>query len=164
MSYDVSFAPDLLGPFITATTEAIEGEDVEELARFMCTVDDLYRMISDVRSAVTSAYVSHAPKLVELPDLPPLEVKYGAKRNKWQSEALLTSIIGRAIIDANGELLGPVEMRDRIEAEVSACVPITPSLGWRVTALRERGFDPDEWSESAPGRASVLIHREGMRA
>jgi hypothetical protein len=164
VSYDPSFAPDLLGPFITATTEAIEGEDVEELARFMCTVDDLYRMVGDVRSALTEAYVSHAPKLVELPDLPPLEIRRGAVRKKWESQALLTSIIGRAIIDGNGELLGPVEMRDRIESEVSACVPITPSLGWRVTALRERGFDPDEWSESAPGRASVLIHREGMRA
>ena len=101
MSYDVSFAPDLLGPFITASTQAIEGEDVEELARFLCTVDDLYRMVSDVRSALTEAYVSHAPKLVELPDLPALEIRRGAVRKKWESQALLTSIIGRAIVSAH---------------------------------------------------------------
>jgi hypothetical protein len=36
-------------------------------------------------------------------------------------------------------------------------LPMTASLGWRVTALREVGIDPEQYSETTYGRQTIQI-------
>ena len=63
--------------------------------------------------------------------------------------------------DGTGELPSTADAIEAVVSTVLACAPITPSMKWRVTALRERGIDPDEWCTSKPGRVSLQITRNG---
>jgi len=36
-------------------------------------------------------------------------------------------------------------------------LPLTASLGWRVTALKELGIDPDTYGEATYGRHTIQI-------
>jgi hypothetical protein len=70
-------------------------------------------------------------------------------RKNWDSEELLRFVVQKALVDqVTGEIpSSPVEAIDRVLTEIRACVPFTGSTAWRVGALRERGFDPDEWCD-----------------
>lgn len=96
----------------------------------------------------------------ELPGVPPFEARRGAVRKKWQSDDLVRLLVRRGLDPAGtGEVTAAqVEAVERVVAELVACAPFTPSMGWRATALRERGLDPEEFCESAPGRVSVQWH------
>jgi hypothetical protein len=75
-------------------------------------------------------------------------------RKNWDSDELLRKIVAAAVVNPEtGEIPNsPMEAADRILQEIRACLPITGSLGWRLGALRERGYDPDEWCQE---------HRDG---
>lgn len=83
---------------------------------------------------------------------------------RWRSEELLAHLVLRAIFDAEtGELRAAtaLEGAQLAASEIAACAPVTPSLGWRVTALRERDIDPDEWRHRDHKGESVQIVKAG---
>lgn len=146
---------------------ALDDGDVEELGKLHVLCSKLRQQLSDIARDVEVRLAEVMPdKVLELPGLPVMERRRGTDRKRWASEDLLSLIVSRAIIDPEtGELLSdPVVLRSRIEDEVRACMPVTGSLGWRVTALRERGIEPDEFCETSPGRTSVQIHEEVSHA
>jgi hypothetical protein len=70
----------------------------------------------------------------------------GLDRRNWQSKDLARKII------ADGDFDHPQDVADML-FELAAV------SYWRVTKLRELGIDPDEFCDSAPGRATVSVKR-----
>lgn len=94
-----------------------------------------------------------------------VERKAKVTRKGWDSDELLRKIIAGAILDEEtGELPeSPVVAADLILQELRAVLPITGSLGWRVTALRERGIDPDEWCTEDRDGYTISFMRDRSR-
>lgn len=113
-----------------------------------------------VRAAEQDVAVMMPEKRVELPGLGVLERRKGTDRKQWQSEGLVSALV-RSVLDPDGTgefPADPVAAVDAAVAVLTECAPFTPSMGWRTKALREHGFDPDEWCESTPGRTTVQFH------
>lgn len=93
-------------------------------------------------------------------------VRGSASRKNWDSDRLFTLIVQRALeaLAADGatiqavdpdtgevtEVLDPDRVAVAVAYHLHECLPVTPSVGWRVTALRARGLDPatfcdEEW-------------------
>ena len=95
-----------------------------------------------------------------------IEVKHGANRKEWDRRALV-----RAVLDSRMPPhpdTGEMDPNDDGRAEVDGeAISVSPDLGrvlhvWnlgapRVTALRERGIDPDEFCQATPGKTSVVF-------
>ena len=75
---------------------------------------------------------------------------------KWDSEHLLMDVC-RQVLDPEGT--GEIQPSRVVEliGVLKQIMPITGSLGWRTTALKEQGIDPDDYSEKTWGRRSVQI-------
>ena len=75
---------------------------------------------------------------------------------KWESEDLLMTLC-RSILDPEGT--GEIQSSrvPELIRVLKSVMPLTASLGWRVTALKELGIDPDSFSELTFGRQSVQI-------
>lgn len=145
----------------TAAQDAITTGDVEELAAMHV---ELARFAADLRMicrAVEQRLADVMPdKTIELDGLPVLERRRGTKRNHWHSDELVKLLVHRAIDpDEDGVIPGTItEAVERTTDLLTRCAPFTPSMGWRVTALKALDIDPDEWCETAPGPVSVQIH------
>lgn len=82
--------------------------------------------------------------------------KRTAATRKWQSEDLMRDLC-RASLDPEGtgeiSLSNVATMLDNLKK----VLPLTASLGWRVTALKELGIDPDTYGEATYNRTSIQI-------
>lgn len=76
---------------------------------------------------------------------------------KWESEQLLNHIVRDRLDNGTGEIT-PADVMNLVEA-LKSVLPLTASLGWRTTALKELGFDPDNYSDVTFGRRTVSIKR-----
>lgn len=81
----------------------------------------------------------------------------GWDRKRWDSERLLSHLVGMAQVDADGVKADPETSRRRLVELLAEVLPLTGSLAWRVTALRDRGVDPDEWCDKEKGRPTVQV-------
>jgi hypothetical protein len=84
-----------------------------------------------------------------------VEVKRGANRKAWDNDALIRLVIAKGrderVLD---EESGEYESEgDAVGRALMACA----RPNWRVTALRERGIDADEYCETSPGRVNVIL-------
>lgn len=79
-----------------------------------------------------------------------------ASNRKWESETLLMDIC-RQVLDPEGT--GEINVSRVIDliGVLKKVMPITGSLGWRVTALKDQGIDPDNYSDISFGRKSIQI-------
>lgn len=75
---------------------------------------------------------------------------------KWESESLLTSILKETLTDKETGELSP-QILARVDAVLKAALPLTASLGWRVTGLQAIGIDPDEYCDKTFGRQTIQI-------
>ena len=75
---------------------------------------------------------------------------------KWDSEPLLNDLC-RHILDPEGTgEITPSAVAELLRA-LKAVLPVTASLGWRVTALKKLGIDPEQYSETTYGRKTIQI-------
>jgi hypothetical protein len=149
--------------------EALDGQRAElaasgetgMLAFGLDRIRELRRQLGDLERAVEADIAGLMDAKTETIDgLGTLERRRGTDRKAWQSEELLHRIIRDAVDpDGSGELPSPGALLAAVQMAITDCVPITGSLGWRVTALKARGIDPDEWATCTPGRVSVQIHK-----
>jgi hypothetical protein len=156
--------PGRLGTVIVATDdrrhELAEHGDWHALAFLLA---ELRRLQADLRLLIDTVeqdcYRLLPDKRTEIDGLGVLEKRKGTDRRAWQSIDLLDEILRVAVVDREtGVVLDDETMiRQRIHEVLVDAVPFNPSLGWRVTALRELGLDPDEWCETKPGRESVQV-------
>lgn len=75
---------------------------------------------------------------------------------KWESPELLRHLV-RSTLDPERTGEVKVEQIMRLIATLEEVLPLTSSLGWRVTPLREHGIDPDFYSETTYGRSNIQI-------
>lgn len=145
-----------IGAMMDDVAALVEAGDWEALIRGL---EPLQQVLGDLRlieQQVKRGIADTMPeRRVTVEGVGTVERKAKVTRKNWDSDELLRKIIAVAILDREtGELpSSPMIAADLILQELRAVMPITGSLGWRVTALRERGFDPDEWCEE---------HRDGF--
>jgi hypothetical protein len=119
--------------------------DTPRLAFGLDRVRDLRRALGDLERAIETDVAELMDGKTETVDgLGTIERRKGTTRKSWQSEDLLRQLVRDAYLDAVDDLEpgdDPSMIVGRVFDTVTDCVPITPSLGWRVTALRSRGID-----------------------
>jgi hypothetical protein len=96
-----------------------------------------------------------------------VEAKRGVSRKEWDIPSLLRVVLDSRM--APDPATGEADPTDDGHAEVKGeAVSTSPDLSrvlhvWnlgtpRVTALRDRGIDPDEFAATSPGRTSIVIN------
>lgn len=160
--------PDTLASTLDAITTLAEagwsGYSRTELAHMLAQVEDIGRQARYLKELVTEALVAAmgGDRKADIAGLGVVEVRGGRKRTKWDTTELARHIANRALVDLDtGELKASTlaEAADLVLTELVACAPMTPSMAWRVGALRDRDIDPDEWCESVPAPPTVQITR-----
>ena len=103
---------------------------------------------------------------ITVDDVGTVEAKRGVTRKEWDRRALIRAVLDsrRAPDPTTGEMVGSDSGLAVIDGERISCsqdlarVLDVWNLGApRVTALRERGIDPDEFAATTPGRTSIII-------
>jgi hypothetical protein len=75
---------------------------------------------------------------------------------KWESPELLRKLVRDTLDpDRTGEV--KVEQVMKLISTLEQVLPLTPSLGWRVTPLKENGVNIDAYSEVTYGRSNITI-------
>lgn len=85
-----------------------------------------------------------------------VEVKHGANRKEWDNDALWRLVVARA---RDERKIDP-ETGEALESEGEAVGRVLGECmrpSWRLTPLRERDIDPDEYCQVSPGKTSVVI-------
>lgn len=132
---------------------AIDTGDVEELAHLHVALTKVRQQLATICTLVEQALVDVMPdKRLDLDGLPPLERRQGTDRKAWDYEAVVSALAR----EAGGDLMALLEA-------IKECAPMTPSMQWRVGALRKHGIDPDEFCTTSPGRVSIQVHEEAAR-
>lgn len=132
---------------------ACDTGDVEELAHLHVALTKVRQQLGTICTLVEQALVDVMPdKRIELDGLPPLERRQGTDRKAWDYEAVVSALAR----EAGGDLMALLEA-------IKECAPMTPSMQWRVGALRKHGLDPDEFCSTSPGRVSIQVHEEAAR-
>lgn len=141
----------------------VAAEDWESLAWGYTRLSQVRRVLSDLlREVETDLYRIMPDKKQTVSGVGTLEKKRGSNRKKWQSAELVSHLVRLALDpEGTGEIpADPMEAAGKVVEVLTACAPFTGSLGWRATALRDWGIDPDEWCETTPGRESIRVHGE----
>ena len=111
---------------------------------------------------ITAPWAIQPDKLLELPGLPVMERRRGSTRKQWDSDAVLSRVVRHSLDpEGTGEYpTDPLEAVDRVVTGIKAAAPITPSMGWRVTALRSfmENDELDEYCSTEPGPVRVQVH------
>lgn len=81
--------------------------------------------------------------------------KRRSSSKKWDSEKLINDIVRSKLDNGTGEI-SPTDVFELIET-LKKVLPLTQSLGWRVTALRDENIDADQYCEVTWGRPTVTI-------
>jgi len=127
-----------------------EIDDLAELAGFLDRLRSHKREVTDLEQIIEQRLAdAMTSKVVNIDDHVVLERHTGAKRTHWDWDGLLRKLgVDRWVDAVSGEYVA-----DTLKAVVSLTASVSPRAG----ALRDRGIDPDEYSESKPGRVSVQV-------
>lgn len=142
-------------------TALADSGDYEELIRGLVPLQALLRELRDLDTYAKEKTAEVLPeRVVTVEGVGTVQRRAGSMRRKWDSEELLRRLVFQTLADPDtGELrardaLGAVDEVYRLVLDV---MPVTPSMGWRTTALKARGFDPDEWCEATQGKPTVQV-------
>lgn len=147
-SFD-SFRAGIMSMMASAQ-EMAEAGDWESLIAGLAPLQSILSDMRFLENQVKQHILETMPdKRVSVQNVGTAERVKRVSRKNWDSDALLRNIVLEALVDQEtGEIpSSPVEAVDQVIAEVRACVPFTGSTAWRVGALKERGYDPDEWCD-----------------
>lgn len=134
---------------------AIAG-DYEQLLKGLMYLKDIKADVDTLIRATEDDITRLMPeKKMFIDDVGTVERRTTSTR-KWESEELLKHIT-RATLDPQGTGEISISNVAMLIETLKSVLPFTASLGWRVTALKERGIDPSEYSESTYGRQTVQI-------
>ena len=94
-----------------------------------------------------------------------VQVRYGKTRKAWDKHPLLRSVLdSHRPPSPDGEVHPSDDGHAEVAGEALSCSPDLARVldcfnlpEPRVTALRERGIDPDEFASTTPGKVSVTI-------
>lgn len=128
-----------------------EAGDWESLSHGLANLMEFKKNLAAViQSIETDIYKLMPDKKTPIEGLGIVE-KRRSNTKKWDSERLLHRILDMHISD-NGEL----DAASLVET-IEKVMPLTPSMGWRVTALKELGIDIDNYCDITWGRQTISI-------
>lgn len=152
-----------IGEMVTDVQSLAEAGDWESLIRglepLQQILGDLKILETDVKKHIGETMPE---RRVHVEGVGSVEKKAKITRRNWDSEELLRKIVVGALVNPEtGEIpSSPSGAVDKVMTEVRACVPFTGSTGWRVAALKDRGFDPDEWCEQNMNGYTIVFSRD----
>lgn len=134
--------------------EALLADQPADLARALAILRDLKQDAATIYSEIEQRYLDSLPDYgdrVEVPGLGVVETHRRTKRTKWDTDALVADVLGAAAGDdrAVGDL-------DPWEAVTALRECISFGAG-KVTGLRARGLQPDEYCQETPDGWSVQL-------
>lgn len=128
-----------------------EAEDWESLAHGLANLNDFKNNLTMLIQTIESDIYDIMPDKKNVIDGLGVVEKRRSNTKKWDSEGLLHRIVNMHI-DSNGEL----QAFDLVDT-LKKVMPITSSLGWRVTALRDLNIDTDNYCDITWGRQTISI-------
>jgi hypothetical protein len=147
----------------------VSTRPVDDLDQTVHDLAELRECISTLRSweDVLTEWLSDAlgRNGIEVEGVGHVEIKRGTDRKEWDKVPLLRMVLdSRRRIGDDGEL----DIRDTgnalVGGEELSCSPDLSRVldvfnlpAPRVTALKDRGIDPDEFCASSPGKITVVI-------
>jgi hypothetical protein len=99
-----------------------------------------------------------------LPDGRELAITEHSAARRWESQKLLAHIVRTALDpEGTGEIpSSPIEAVSLVVEALSAALPLTASLSWRVTPLIEMGVPISKFSERGPAQMRVTIKEKKL--
>ena len=143
---------------ISVTYEStVDDFDVDRAITDLARLRDIKRQLVDWEGELTD-WLADALGFnrIEVDGVGVVEIKRGANRKEWDNDALWRLVVARA----RDERRVDPETGEALESEGEAVGRVLNECmrpAWRLTPLRERNIDPDEYSTSTPGRTSVVI-------
>jgi len=129
--------------------ELAEQGEWGRLAAGLAALRTLRRDLSELERAVEQDVARLIPSKAEFVDgVGTLTVATDVRRSQWKTDDLAVMVVARAM--EAGECGHPMDVVKLILAGAQVS-------GWRVTWMRERGLDPDEFCETEFGRKTVRI-------
>lgn len=113
--------------------------DLDTLIR--ATEDDIVRLMEDKKQTFDGIGV--------------VEKKTAVTR-KWDSEGLMKHLV-RTSLDPEGTGEITLDSVFHLIESLKMALPLTGSLGWRVTELAKMGIDTDQFCDKTFGRTSLTI-------
>lgn len=134
--------------------ELAEIGDWESLSFGLKNLNDLKtNLMGVIQSIEKNIYDLMPDKKAMIEGLGQVEKRRSSSK-KWESEKLLSDIVRRALDNGTGEIT-PADVFNLVDT-LKKVLPITASLGWRVTELRKL-LDPDFYCETTWGRPTIQI-------
>lgn len=150
-----------IGAMDERRAELVEAGDWEGL---VVGLSSMRRLSADLRALADLVERDVAELLperrVELEGVGVIEKQKRTTRRAWESDRLLAAVVRKALDpEGTGEIpYSPMEAVAALTGALTAVVPFTGSLGWRVTALRDMGFEPGDFCEETDAGYGVRIH------
>ena len=139
--------------------ELVKEGDWQQLCRAVSGLQQIQRDLSILlRECEEDAARLMPDKTVEVPGLGFVQRRTASSRS-WDSETLLMKICRQTLDPEGTGEIQPSRVVELIDV-LKQIMPITKSLGWRMTALRQHGIDPDEYSDVRWGRKSIQITQQ----
>lgn len=158
-----SHSVDVLKAFETALLdvddlrqELAEQGDWAALALGLRNLNELKNQLTIIVQAIEKDIYELMPEKKQVVEGVGILEKRRSNTKKWESERLLRDIIREKLYTEDGEI-HPGTMA--LIATLEKVLPITASLGWRTTALKDEGFDPEEYCEVNWGRQTISIQK-----
>lgn len=134
--------PDQQSPLLVVLNSLEIPSDFDGLAHLYLDLDEAGRIVSTLKREAATRLGDLMPSKTASVSGATFERSRSAKRTAWQKEDLL-----RAVLDSRYVSQQTGEVRD--ESQLDKVLDVFPLGTPRVTALRARGFDPDEWCDEA---------------
>lgn len=134
-----------------------EAGDFESLSHGLANLVDFRNNLIALIQAIEANLYEVLPEKKNVIEGVGIVEKRRSNAKKWDSEKLLNDIVRTKLDNGTGEVT-PTDVFNLIET-LKKVLPLTQSLGWRATALREENIDTDEYCDVAWGRPTVTIQK-----
>lgn len=134
-----------------------EQGDFESLAHGLTNLVEFRNNLTALIQAIENNLYEILPDKKNMIDGVGIVEKRRSNTKKWESERLLNDIVRRKLDNGTGEVT-PTDVFELIET-LKKVLPLTQSLGWRATALREENIDTDQYCDVTWGRPTVTIQK-----
>jgi hypothetical protein len=132
-----------------------EEGDYESLANGLVNLIDFKNNLSALVQAIESNLYDVLPQKKTPIEGVGLFEKRRSSSKKWDSEQLLNDLVSDKLNNGTGEIT-PTDVFELIET-LKKVLPLTQSLGWRTTALKEENIDVDQYVQVTYGRPTVQV-------
>lgn len=132
-----------------------EELDYESLSHGLVNLIDFRNNLTALIQAIENNLYEILPEKKNFIDGVGTVEKRRSSSKKWDSESLINDIVRTKLDNGTGEI-NPEDVFNLIET-LKKVLPLTQSLGWRVTALREENIDTDQYCDVTYGRPTVTV-------